>query len=448
MLLGALHDSAVAAQPAQAGAAVTPESQVVPRREQSRLARLLLFGALVAVGPLTIDMYLAAFPAVVDDLATTDATVQLTLTATLAGLATGQLLIGALSDSLGRRLPLITALTAYVLTSALIAVSDSITTLLLLRFVQGLTAAAGMVLSQAMVRDLYRGPVMATFISRLFLIVGVAPILAPTLGAQFLEFGSWRTIFWGLAAFGVALVILSLVFVRETLPPHRRRRAGIGPVLSSYRVLATDRRYVGLVLTACTAMGSLFAYISSGTFIFQDLYGLSTQQYALVFAGGAGALTVSSQINGSLVKRFHPAAIMRIALPAGAVVAGLLLVAALADWGMVSIIVGVIAVMFVVGFVMPNSPVIALNDHGDRAGAAAALLGASIFVFGALISPISGAFEASSAVPMAAIMVGCSVTSLLVFWLLARPGEILREMAWSEDADDDVRVGAEPAPVA
>jgi len=195
-------------------------------------------------------------------------------------------------------------------------------------------------------------------------------------------------------------------------------------------------------------MGSLFAYISSGTFIFQDLYGLSTQQYALVFAGGAGALTVSSQINGSLVKRFHPAAIMRIALPAGAVVAGLLLVAALADWGMVSIIVGVIAVMFVVGFVMPNSPVIALNVHGDRAGAAAALLGASIFVFGALISPISGAFEASSAVPMAAIMVGCSVTSLLVFWLLARPGEILREMAWSEDADDDVRVGAEPAPVA
>ena len=152
------------------------------------LSRLLLFGALVAIGPLTIDMYLAAFPTVVTDLGTTEAVVQLTLTATLVGLATGQLTIGAISDNVGRRIPLLAALSVYVVASVAIALTSTIETLLLLRFVQGFTAASGMVLSQAMVRDLYSGSKMATFISRLFLIVGVAPILAPTLGAQFLHF--------------------------------------------------------------------------------------------------------------------------------------------------------------------------------------------------------------------------------------------------------------------
>lgn len=422
------------AGPAALASAPPPPVATYPeapsRPEQSRLSRLLLFGALVAIGPLTIDIYLAAFPAVVDDLATTEAMVQLTLTATLVGLATGQLLIGGLSDALGRRRPLLVALTAYVVVSVLIAVSDSVPVLLGLRFLQGLTAAAGMVLSQAMVRDLYSGSVMATFISRLFLIVGVAPVLAPTLGAQLLEVGTWRTIFWALAVFGLLLVVLALWRVRETLPPHRRTGLGLGSQLGSYAVLLRDRRYVGLVLTACTAMGSLFAYISSATFVFQDRYGFSTQEYALVFAAGAGALTLTSQVNGWLVQRYHPAAIVRTALPAGVAVAVLLLIAAVLDLGAPAIVAGVVAVMAVVGFVMPNNPVIALAEHGERAGSAAAFLGASGFVFGALISPVSGLFETDSAVPMAATMVGCSVAAVAFFWTLARPREILRDIPW------------------
>lgn len=438
------------APPAADLPAAPPARVATPRPEQSRLGRLLLFGALVAIGPLTIDMYLAAFPTVVEDLGTTEATVQLTLTATLVGLATGQLLIGAVSDALGRRRPLIAALTAYVVVSALIAVSDSITALLLLRFAQGLTAAAGMVLSQAMVRDLYSGSAMATFISRLFLIVGVAPIIAPTLGAQVLLVGTWRTIFWVLSGFGLLLVVLALWRVRETLPPQRRTRLGLGPVLGSYAVLLRDRRYIGLVLTACTAMGSLFAYIASATFIFQDLYGMTTQQYAVVFAAGAGALTVTSQVNGFLVKRFHPAAIVRVALPAALTIAVGLLVAAVLDLGVVSIIVGVVLVLGVVGFVMPNNPVLALADHADRAGAAAAFLGASAFTFGALVSPISGMFDTSSAVPMAAIMVACSLLAIVAFWTLARPAQILRDMPWGE-SDAETEAGTarhvEGAPV-
>lgn len=403
-------------------------------REPSMRSRILLFGALVGIGPLTIDMYLAAFPTVVQDLGTTEAVVQLTLTATLVGLALGQLTIGAVSDTVGRRLPLIVALSAYVLASVAIALTSTIEAVLLLRFVQGFTAAAGMVLSQAMVRDLYSGSVMATFISRLFLIVGVAPIIAPTLGAQFLLLWEWRSIFWGLAVFGLALVVLSSLLVRETLPEQRRSGRGPGPAFRSYGVLLRDRRYVGLVLTACTAMGALFAYISSATFIFQDLYGMSTQQYAFVFAAGAGALTLTSQVNGSLVKRHHPARIMATALPVAVVLSSALLAAALLDLGAWAVVVGVVGVMGVVGFVLPNSPVIALNDHGARAGAAAAVLGASNFVFGALVSPISGAFDTSSAVPMAAIMVACSSLSLFFFHTLARPGEIIRDMPWETPA--------------
>lgn len=394
-------------------------------------SRLLLFGALVGLGPLTIDMYLAAFPTVVEELGTTEATVQLTLTATLVGLAIGQLSIGAVSDTVGRRLPLLIALAAYVVASVSIALTDTVTALLLLRFVQGFTAAAGMVLSQAMVRDLYSGPVMAAFISRLFLVVGVAPILAPTLGAQFLHFWQWRAIFWGLAGFGLLLVALATLFARETLPVHRRSAKGPRPALASYGVLVRDRRYVGLVLTACTAMGALFAYISSATFIFQELYGMSTQQYALVFAAGAGALTLASQINGSLVKRHHPAAILNVAIPSAVAISGALLVSSVLGLGAWTVVVGVVAVMGAVGFIMPNAPVIALNDHGERAGAAAAVLGASNFVFGALVSPISGAFNPTSAVPMAVIMVVCTTMSLMAFRLLAKPRDIVRTMPWA-----------------
>lgn len=238
--------------------------------EPSRLTRLLMFGALVAIGPLTIDIYLAAFPTIVQDLHTTEAAVQLTLTSTLIGLALGQLLIGAVADVVGRRRPLLIALSAYVVVSVAIALSSSLEALVVLRFLQGVTAAAGMVLANAMVRDLYSGAQMATFISRLFLIVGVAPILAPTLGAQFLHFGTWRTIFWGLAVFGLVLVSLALFLAPETLPTHRRRTGGVGPAMRSYAVLLTDRRFLGLMLTAGAAMGALFAYISSATFIFQD----------------------------------------------------------------------------------------------------------------------------------------------------------------------------------
>lgn len=406
------------------------------------LRRLFLFGALVAIGPLTIDIYLAAFPTIVDDFGTTEAAVQLTLTATLVGLAVGQLLIGAVADALGRRRPLLTALTAYVVISVAIALSDSMTALIVLRFLQGLTASAGMVLSQAMVRDLYSGSRMATFISRLFLIVGVAPIIAPTLGAQFLHFGSWRMIFWGLAVFALALIAAALFFAGETLPPHRRRRGGMAPALRTYGLLLGNRRFVGLVLTAAAAMGALFAYISSATFIFQDLYGMSTQQYALVFAGGAGALTIASQVNGFLVTRIHPVRILRVVLPTGVGIAAGLLTVSLLDLGVIPVVIGVVLVLGVAGFVMPNAPVLALNDHGERAGSAAALLGAGNFAFGALIAPVTGAFEAASAVPMAAVMLGCLSLSVLVFWTLARPGEILATMRWNSPSEDEEERGS------
>ncbi|WGW12044.1 multidrug effflux MFS transporter [Saxibacter everestensis] len=421
---------------AQARAEAQPAHEVRPHGvARPSAGRLLLFGALTAIGPLTIDMYLAAFPAVTEDLGTTEAVVQLTLTATLAGLALGQLLLGSISDALGRRNPLIVALSIYVLASVVVALSDTIALLFAMRFLQGLTAAAGMVLSQAMVRDLYSGSILARLISRLMLIVGVAPVLAPTIGAQFLLFGTWRTMFFGLGLFGLALVVLALIFVKDTLPVERRVKGGIGAALRSYGVLIRSRRYIGLVLTGSVAMGALFTYISSATFIFQGLYGMSAQVYALLFAAGALMLTAGSQLNGFLVGRVHPARIMRVALIGGTGAGALLLASALLDLGVTGVVCGILLVLFSLGFVMPNNPVIALHEHGNRAGAAAAFLGASQFLVGSIIAPVSGLFGASSAVPMAAIMAACLLVATVVYHLMARPSEIVRDIPWGGEAE-------------
>src|SRR3954467_7863867 len=192
-----------------------------------RMARLALtLGAFVAVGPLTIDMYLPALPTLRADLATTFAAVQLTLTGTLVGLALGQLVIGPWSDALGRRRPLLAGVALHVLASLLVLVAPTVEVLTALRVLQGVGTAAAGVVALAIVRDLFEGRAAATMLSRMFLVMGVAPVLAPTLGGEALRFTSWRGVFAVLAAYGVALLVLGAVALRETLPPERRRRGG------------------------------------------------------------------------------------------------------------------------------------------------------------------------------------------------------------------------------
>ena len=401
----------VAAQPGT-GPSTSPAAPARPGRISAGL--VLLLSALTAIGPLTIDLYLSAFPRIVDELGTTDSRVQLTLTATLAGLALGQLLIGSVSDAIGRRAPLLVSLAVYVAASAGIVFAGSVAALTGLRFVQGLAAAAGMVLSMAIVRDSFEGYQIGKVIARLMLVVGVAPILAPTIGAQFLRLGSWRGMFVALAVVGAVLFVLVLLRLRETLPAERRRSGGTVAALRSYGSLLTDWSFIGLALIAGFYMAAMFTYISASTFVFQDFFGMSAQQYAIVFGVGAVSVTAGSQINGALVGRVAPERILQGAVAAGFVLSGGLLVAALAGGGLAWLVPLIVLTLGTAGFVMPSVPAIALERNAHRAGSAAALIGAFQFGVGAVVAPVTGLLGGSPPVTMAAVMFGVVVVAGVV----------------------------------
>src|SRR3954453_4264563 len=291
-----------------------------PHSERPRTARTALtLGAFVALGPLTIDMYLPALPTITSELGTTSAAVQLTLTGTLIGLAMGQLVLGPLSDRFGRRRPLIAGTALHVLASLLVLVAPTIEVLGALRLLQGVGTAAGAVIALAVVRDLFDGRAAATMLSRLFLVIGAAPVLAPTIGGEVLRFTSWRGVFVLLALYGALLLVVGLTSLRETLPPERRSSNGVGGTLRAYRGLFRDRAYVGLVLVAGLTMAALFAYVSGSSFVYQDEFGLDEQQFGLLFGAGAVWLIGATQLNPVVLRFFSPAQILVTTTVAGTV---------------------------------------------------------------------------------------------------------------------------------
>ncbi|TWJ23922.1 DHA1 family bicyclomycin/chloramphenicol resistance-like MFS transporter [Micromonospora endolithica] len=288
------------ADPGPAGE--VPPGDLMTGRQRVRL--VLVLGAMIAIGPLTIDMYLPALPAITAGLETTETAVQLTLTGTLVGLALGQLLIGPLSDVLGRRLPLLGGLAAHVVASVLCVFAPDITVLGALRVLQGLGVAAATVVATAVVRDLFSGASFARIFSRLMLVMGLAPILAPTLGSGLLRWTEWRGVFAALAVLGALLIVVAAFGLPETLPVTRRRRGGVGATLRDYRGLLRDRAFVGLVLVAGLAMAALFAYVSGSSFVLQGQYGLDEQQFGLAFGAGAVGLIAATQFNVRLLRRY------------------------------------------------------------------------------------------------------------------------------------------------
>ncbi len=392
----------------------TPGSRFVGRRY---LQLVLVLGALSAIGPLTIDAYLPALPQLSADMGATDSQAQLTITGLLVGLGLGQLLVGPLSDVVGRRKPLLVGLAAHILTSLLCALAPSITMLAVTRTLQGLCGAAVAVVSMAMVRDLFSGVQAAQLLSRLMLVVGVAPILAPSLGSALLTFTSWRGIFVALAATGVALFVLALVALPETLPVVRRQPANVGATLRAYRVLLTDRLFVVMVLVAGLMFATLFGYISGAPFILQELYGLSPQQFGLAFSANTIGMIALTQLNPLLVKRYTPVQVLMASIAISAAGSVALLATAVTGFGgLLGFMVPLFFIVSAAGLSFPNAPAIALNRHGEAAGTASALLGSAQFVIGGLIAPLVGALGNGTPVPMAAVILG---TSLLAFALFS-----------------------------
>jgi DHA1 family bicyclomycin/chloramphenicol resistance-like MFS transporter len=399
-----------------------PGEVVMGRRERIRL--VLVLGSLIAVGPLTIDMYLPALPTIAADLRASAAAVQLTLTGTLAGLAFGQLLIGPISDAVGRRRPLLAGTAVHVLASVLCVVAPNIAVLGALRVLQGLGAAAASVVAMAIVRDLFSGLEAAKVFSRLMLVMGVAPVLAPTVGSELLRFTQWRGVFVALAALGVVLVAVTAFGLTETLPPHRRRGGGVVGTVRAYGSLLRDRTFVGLVLTAGLAMAALFAYVSGSSFVYQQQYGLNVQEFGVAFGAGAVGLITATQLNVRLLRRFSPQQILVSALTVGSVAGlGLLACAVTGAGGLAAILGFMWVVLAAAGLAFPNAPALALSRHGEVAGTAAALLGALQFGIGALAAPLVGALGTGS-LPMAIVVAGGMVSATAVLVLVVRPWKL------------------------
>jgi MFS transporter, DHA1 family, multidrug resistance protein len=385
-----------------------------PQLSSSTVGLVVVLGAVMAIGPLSIDMYLPAFPDLAREFDASASVVQLTLTACVTGLALGQLLIGPLSDRYGRRVPLVGTLITYTAASVLCALAPSIVVLLALRFVQGLAGAGAVVIVSAVVRDLYSGAAAARVFSLLIMVMGLAPILAPLGGAQVLALTSWRGIFLVLAVLTALIAALVALGLGETLPPERRSSHGLGHTLQTMRALLRDRWFVGHALAGALGFGALFAYVAGSPFVLQGIYGVSPQLYSVLFAMNGVGLIAASQVNSRLVVRFGPERMLHAGLLGIAAASGTLLAVGLTGGlGVGAVLVPMFVVVSSLPFVLPNSMALALTDHAAVAGTASALLGASQFLISALVAPLVGAGGTQSAVPMGATMTVFALAALV-----------------------------------
>ncbi|MFC0032454.1 multidrug effflux MFS transporter [Micromonospora chaiyaphumensis] len=381
---------------------------------------LVLLGTLTAIGPLSLDMYLPAFPAMTRDLGADQAGIQLSLTTCLIGLAVGQFVTGPLSDRWGRRRPVLVGVVAYTLLALACAAAPSAPMLAAARFAQGLAGGMGVVVARAVVRDLYSGRAAAKYFSRLTLVFGVAPVAAPSVGSLVLRFGDWRAVFLTLAAIGLLLSVAVALRLPETLPAERRSTGGLAATARTMRSLVADRVYLGYALTQGFAFAGLFAYISGSSFVFQDVFGVSAAAFSLLFGLNALALVATGQANARLLDRFSPRRLLATALVVGVVAAAGVLTGALAG-SLAVVAVTLFAFVGSLGMVTPNSTALALDAHARHAGTAAALMGAVQSVIGALAAPLVGLGGEGSAVPMAVVLAGAAALSLTAVLTLARP---------------------------
>jgi DHA1 family bicyclomycin/chloramphenicol resistance-like MFS transporter len=346
--------------------------------------------------------------------------VQLTLAGTTVGFALGQLVVGPLSDKFGRRLPLILATALHIAASLGAALSTDIAMLGVFRVLMGIGAAGGGVVAMAMVRDLVSGYAMVRMFSRMALVSGLAPILAPVIGSQLLLLMPWPGIFFFLAAYGVCVFIAALFVVRETLPREHRGKTGL-TARQRYNVLLTDRIFVGLLLVGGMNFGGLFTYLSASPFLFQDVYGFTPQQYGLLFGANSLGIVAGVQTSSRLIRRVPPQWILACSTAWMFLMAVLIVVFDQLGFGLWGVMVPLWFYILGVGFTFPSVQVLALAKHGAQAGTAASLLGAATFLMAGLVSPVVGWLGVGSPGPMGAVQAACILLAAAALWLVVRP---------------------------
>ncbi|MFH8803488.1 multidrug effflux MFS transporter [Streptomyces sp. NPDC017936] len=410
------------ATPEVSRAAAAPPSRA---RRRTGLLVTFVLGGLTATPPLSMDLYLPALPEVTRRLHAPASTVQLTLTACLAGMALGQLVVGPMSDRWGRRRPLLAGLVVYVLATALCALAPTVELLVVFRLLQGLAGAAGIVIARAVVRDLYDGVAMARFFSTLMLISGVAPVVAPLIGAQILRVTDWRGVFVVLTAVGLALAGLVWARLPETLDAGGRHAGGVGEALRSMRRLLADLPFTGYLLTGGFAFAALFAYIAASPFVVQEIHGASPQTFGLLFGANSVGLVLVGQVNGKLLvgrvrlERVLAAGLTVVALAAAALL--LMSAGVFGEVGLAPVAAALFVLMSAMGVTLPNAQTLALVRVRHSAGSASALLGTSSFLIGAVASPLVGVAGEHTAVPMAVVQLTAALVALGCFVGMCRP---------------------------
>ncbi|WHY19235.1 multidrug effflux MFS transporter [Paenibacillus sp. G2S3] len=393
-----------------------------PSRKQ-RLQLAVILGSITTIGPLSIDMYLPALPTLVSDFGTTAALVQLSLTFFLLGLASGQLVAGPLSDVYGRRRPLLIGMFIYAVSSVLCAFSPSIGLLIVLRFIQGLAGSVGVVVSRAAVRDLYSGSELTKFFSLLMIVNGLGPILAPVIGGQLLRVTTWKGIFLVLFAAGIIFCLTILLRLPETLPKERRSKSGLKGTLLTFRVLLGNRKFMGYALSQGFVTASMFAYISGSSFVLQNIFAVTPQVYSLIFAVNGIGIIITGQIAGRLAGKVSETKLLLSGLLLCTMGGILLLLTVLVGGGLIPILICLFAVVSSVGIVGATSFSLAMQDQGETAGSASALIGLIPLLLGSCVAPLVGLGGVESALPMAIVMACTGILSILSYLLLVRRGK-------------------------
>lgn len=385
-----------------------------------RLRFALLLGALAAMGPLTIDMYLPSFPAIAASFDTTASLVQVSLTACLLGIGIGQLVFGPMSDVHGRKKPLVYSLIGYGIASAISALSPSVTAFIAARFLQGLAASAGIVISRAIVRDSFSGRSLTKFFATLMLINNLAPILAPILGGVILTFTEWRSIFGLLSAIGFLFFIIVLFRFEETLPEDRRIPSNFGNTVKNFVSLLKNREFMGYALAQGFIMAGIFAYVAGTPFVYQNIYEVSPQAFSLLFGMNGIGLIMGTQTVGRLTGLLTELQFFKVGLFMSLASGTTLLLAVLFNGPLLTIIIPIFFFVSSIGVIGTSSFSLAMESQGHIAGSASALLGLLPFLLGAITAPLVGISGEYTAVPMGVIIFASALLATLSYKGLSR----------------------------
>jgi DHA1 family bicyclomycin/chloramphenicol resistance-like MFS transporter len=399
--------------------ATAPGPAPAPKQAVGRPLAVVL-GLLTIFGPISMDLYLPVLPALTAELRSTTSVAQLTITACLLGLAIGQVVAGPMSDRFGRRKPLIIGVIAYTVTSVLCALSPTVETLILARFVQGLAGAVGIVIAQAAGRDVYSGGKLIRYYGRLTVLGGLAAIIGPVIGGQLAAVTDWRGVFLFLAAVGVAILLASLVVFRETLPQDRRITGGLSHTLNDFRRVLADRMFVGAVLITGFTYAAIFAYLSGATYILQGMYGLSPQGYSFAFGLNSLGFVIFGFISGRLAEHWSERGTLALGLAMALAGALGLLATALLHLPLIAIILSLFTMVSGVAVTSPPATSLALKEYPDIAGTASSLLGLARFSFGGLAAPLVGIGGANDPVPFGIVAAAAAAAAALCLGLVRR----------------------------